>query len=594
MARSVITQLNLNNNKITNLAAGTVSTDAVNLGQLSSYPTGTGTTNYVPKWTGSAVLGNSQITDTGTLVGINLAGGVAGITTSIKGLGTSTSTYALGLLNSSSQYTVRFNDAAAIVLGGAASPPDISSIDGINLSPTPTGSFLMLRTNNIYTGTSDIAHFMFSGWSNQGTSGNTSVLRIKGSISGTGTNTSSSLDINTSYNTNTTGVTADIKINPTFVATPVTYRAISIDSNTTGHGIYQSSSTLKNFFNGPTGFGNSAPTYPIDILASTTSGNLVFSRNTNSAGHVGYVAENNSNNHNVQLLVPGTTSTYAGFSFSTADHGVLISNNMPLSMGTGHAYPINLVTNQTTRVNITSTGDVGIGTTPSTKFHVLHGSAFTNRFEMTSGSTVDLIVQSLATGVYFGTSNAAPFYLMTNSSSKFRMDTSGRVNIGLPTTSSAWQLALTDSVTTGFKISTTSNSSSAGIYFGESAADNSWESTIIKFASSHATKPNWFEFNVNNSTYPITLSQGGTSRIYINSTGKVGIGTTSPASTLSINGGVGIGAAYAGSNTAAPGNLIVQGNIGIGTDNPQSQFHTQISSAGINGILLETTSNGAV
>jgi hypothetical protein len=41
------------------------------IGVLS--PTGSGTTNYVPKWTGSTALGNSQIFDNGTSVGIGTA-----------------------------------------------------------------------------------------------------------------------------------------------------------------------------------------------------------------------------------------------------------------------------------------------------------------------------------------------------------------------------------------------------------------------------------------------------------------------------------------------------------------------------------------
>jgi hypothetical protein len=44
--------INLTNNKVTNLANGTASTDAINLGQLDaalgSVPSGTGTTNFLP------------------------------------------------------------------------------------------------------------------------------------------------------------------------------------------------------------------------------------------------------------------------------------------------------------------------------------------------------------------------------------------------------------------------------------------------------------------------------------------------------------------------------------------------------------------
>jgi len=49
---------------------------------------------------------------------------------------------------------------------------------------------------------------------------------------------------------------------------------------------------------------------------------------------------------------------------------------------------------------------------------------------------------------------------------------------------------------------------------------------------------------------------------------RLGIGELSPINKLDIEGGVAIGSAYSGTNTAPSNGLIVEGNVGIGTTNP--------------------------
>ena len=76
--------------------------------------------------------------------------------------------------------------------------------------------------------------------------------------------------------------------------------------------------------------------------------------------------------------------------------------------------------------------------------------------------------------------------------------------------------------------------------------------------------------------------------------GRVGIGATPEANQLEVEGNVAIGAAYAGTAIYGPTNgLLVQGNVGIGTTNPQAKLHIG-GTAGVDGIkfpdgTLQTT-----
>ena len=74
------------------------------------------------------------------------------------------------------------------------------------------------------------------------------------------------------------------------------------------------------------------------------------------------------------------------------------------------------------------------------------------------------------------------------------------------------------------------------------------------------------------------IKTNNTERLRVLSGGNVGIGTITPANKLDIEGGLGVGATYSGTNTAPSNGAIIQGNVGIGTSSPTGKFQTVVSS----------------
>lgn len=77
---------------------------------------------------------------------------------------------------------------------------------------------------------------------------------------------------------------------------------------------------------------------------------------------------------------------------------------------------------------------------------------------------------------------------------------------------------------------------------------------------------NWYTVNASNTfTFRMTLINEG----------KLGINEGTPASTLSVDGGVAVGSTYAGSNAAATDNLIVEGQVGVNTPTPGADLDVE-------------------
>lgn len=119
---------------------------------------------------------------------------------------------------------------------------------------------------------------------------------------------------------------------------------------------------------------------------------------------------------------------------------------------------------------------------------------------------------------------------------------------------------------------------SGALRFGETTRQmlNLWREGYgigVQNSTTYLRSDNHFAFYKGGSHNDAELNAGGgTVLMSVLGTGRVGVATSAPGSTLSVNGNASVGGGYV--STAAPANgLIVQGNVGIGTAAPAGLLH---------------------
>ena len=165
----------------------------------------------------------------------------------------------------------------------------------------------------------------------------------------------------------------------------------------------------------------------------------------------------------------------------------------------------------------------------------------------------------------------------------------GNGNVGIGTTSPSNLVVIGDDIGASANPSRTltigATSSVPGINIGQSAANK-----LRIYWQYNATAANAYaDIGVGAGTNPLVLQESG---------GNVGIGTTSPSNKLDVSGGMAVGAAYIGTNSAPSNGMIVQGNVGIGTTSPAfgldvwSNFRTRTSSTANLRIVADWVGTG--
>lgn len=233
---------------------------------------------------------------------------------------------------------------------------------------------------------------------------------------------------------------------------------------------------------------------------------------------------------------------------------------------------------QTEKMRITSSGNVGIGTTaPSVKFHVVNGTGETGIFEASTnfGSVVKLVATATngrtwklqSTAIGDGDNPAGAFVIDDGTAGVRRFVINDAGNIGIGTNTPAQKLHVV-------------NGAGSDTTIFETSAAGGYGSIVLKTPS-----------------YDFTMGLGGASSVYanlyywyingaprlvVNTSGNIGIGTTTPTEKLAVNGNItttdgSITAKSPGpgtpSSVAAASITIDSGTVGVSSINNTSTIY---------------------
>lgn len=296
---------------------------------------------------------------------------------------------------------------------------------------------------------------------------------------------------------------------------------------------------------GDVGIGTATPAAKLDVSGTfRLSGSATLSGGT--ANGVAYLDGS-------KVLTTGSALTFDGtnlgvniasptLNFEVGGNtatGYIHSGVSVLSFGTKNNYAVSFDTNNTERMRLDTSGNLGIGISPSQRLDV-SGNIQSRGTTGASAPRINFLSSGFWTWNIVGDGNT--FLFRQDATERMQINSSGNVGIGTSTPGQRLTVEAAVADITKFQSANASGAyvtvgtpSSAPVLIGFGSTLNS--SATNSDAVFRANLGSWF--GGTNGSNPIILYTNGSERVRIDSAGNVGVGTNAPVNKLQVNGSFG-------------------------------------------------------